>query len=169
MSTTENPSENLFPSEVTGSKDSSEKTTPTLDKPALTPEEEEVEEDPVEEKEEGADEEDELFTNLEKEEETRLLSSPSLPPQPKDVHAAPKLLQKALEDGQVQASDSEQESDVEKNGSSKAVADEKKDGTPGGIHIHQRVSRRIDFDCWRDVYCVLESCDCAYAEDCLGV
>ncbi len=125
-----------------------------LDNPvsALTPEEDEIE-DPMEEKEEGADEEDELFTNLEKEEETRLLSSPSLPSQPKDVLAAPKLLQKALEDGQVQASDSEQESDGEKNASLQAAADEKKDGASEAPHIHQRV--RDVFDrfvlCWRDV------------------
>lgn len=156
MTTPETSSENL-PPEVTESNDTKE-TTPMLDKPAsaLTSVEDEIE-DPIEEKEEGADEEDELFTNLEKEEETRLLSSPSLAPQPKDVQAAPKLLQKALEDGQVQASDSEQESDGEKNAALKAVADEKKDGDSEGPHIHQRVSHLDDWNCvcWRDVlFCI---------------
>jgi hypothetical protein len=137
------------PPEVTEAK---EEPKPMLDNSvsaALTPEEEE---EPTEEKEEGADEEDELFTNLEKEEETRLLFSPSLPSQPKDVQAAPKLLQKALEDGQVQASDSEQESDGEKNASVKGDADEKKDGASEGPHIHQRVRNVLmDLFCWRDV------------------
>ena len=143
MSTSEPSTENL-PPEVTESNGAKE-TISMLDKPAstLTPEDDEVE-DVIEEKEEGADEEDELFTNLEKEEETRLLSSPSLAPQPKDVQAAPKLLQKALEEGQVQASDSEQESDGEKNAALEAVADEKKDGASEGPHIHQRVSRPCD-------------------------
>lgn len=150
MSTTENSSETL-PPKVAQDKDS-EQATSMLEKPVsiLTPEDEEVE---GEEKEEGADDEENLFANLEKEQETRLLSSPSLVPQPKEVHAAPKLLQKALEDGQVQASDSEQESEGEKIASSKARSEEKKDGASEGAHVHQRVSLCRDGTtfCWRDV------------------
>ena len=76
--------------------------------------------------EEGAQEEDELFTNIEKEEEAE--AAAHVAAQPKDVKAAPRLLQKALETGDVQASDSEQESDQEKK--------------PQGEdhHVHQRVS-----------------------------
>jgi hypothetical protein len=70
---------------------------------------------------EDDEEEEKLFTTLEQ----QALLSPSKEPQPRDVKAAPRLLQKALEAGQVQASDSEQESDKEKE--------------PHEPHLHQRV------------------------------
>lgn len=76
--------------------------------------------------EEGAEEEDELFTNIEKEEATQQ----AVVEQPKDVKAAPKLLQKALEAGQVQPSDSEQEEEKE--------TEVKKPESPEG-HVHPRV------------------------------
>jgi hypothetical protein len=59
--------------------------------------------------EEGADEEEALFAELEKQEEEEGKAFE----QPKDYHAAPKLLQKDLETGAVKADDSEEESDRE--------------------------------------------------------
>lgn len=85
------------------------------------------EDDNDEDEEEGEKEEDALFTTIEQEE--ALVTS--LPDQPKDLKAAPKLLQKALEDGQVQASDSEQESEKQRRTDASQVA--------SPTHVHQRV------------------------------
>lgn len=66
------------------------------------------------------DEEDALFTSLEKEQEKEEMEHPH--EQPKDYHVAPKLLQQALEKGEVKADDSEEESDKEKGGGVGVVA-----------------------------------------------
>lgn len=83
------------------------------------------------EDEEGAKEEDALFSNIEKEQEGEAFGE-----QPVEVTAAPRLLQKALTDGEVQPEDSDEEkkdNDGEKDGS-----DAKQDSREP--HVHQRVS-----------------------------
>jgi hypothetical protein len=100
--------------------------------------EEEEDDDAQSVKSEGADEEDALFTTLEKEEEQEEATHPL--EQPKEATAAPKLLQKALVEGDVPMDDSE-------HGAAVAAADAaaKRDGEAGANeedhHIHQRVSR----------------------------
>jgi hypothetical protein len=89
-------------------------------------------------KSEGADEEDALFSTLEHQVEEEEAAHPL--EQPTDATAAPKLLQAALKQGEVQMDDSE-------HGEGTAVQQEKakvestKDGNSGGDdHIHHRVS-----------------------------
>jgi len=84
--------------------------------------------------EEGASEEDALFSTIEKEQEAH-----GLPEQPREVTAAPRLLQSALKAGEVKESDSDEEKkdsgeEAEKSGE-KVVSVEH--------HVHQRVSLSI--------------------------
>ena len=85
--------------------------------------------------EEGAKEEDDLFTSLEKEQEGQELGE-----QPKEVTAAPRLLQKALTAGEVkeESSDDDEKKDDGKVIDKSAEADE-----VGKPHVHQRVSTKI--------------------------
>jgi len=78
---------------------------------------------------EGSDAEEALFSNLEQDADG---ADGQGQEQPKSLEAAPKLLQKALEKGEVQASDSEQESD-------KDHEDERKEPASPQRHVHQRV------------------------------
>ena len=106
--------------------------------------------------EEGADEEEALFAELEKQEEEEEGKAFE---QPRDYHAAPKLLQKDLETGAVKADDSEEESDREHGGTALAdgslktaaaavaVAEESKPAVVSSHHIHGRV--RFDIGCSR--------------------
>jgi hypothetical protein len=106
--------------------------------------------------EEGADEEEALFAELEKQEEEEGKAFE----QPKDYHAAPKLLQKDLETGAVKADDSEEESDREHGGTAvadgslkaaaagvAAAAEESKPPVVSSHHIHGRV--RFEIGCSR--------------------
>ena len=81
--------------------------------------------------EEGAKEEDELFTSIEKEHEGEESGE-----QPKEVTAAPRLLQKALTAGEVK----EELSDEEKKESSEGEAEGGKNDESEKPHVHQRVS-----------------------------
>jgi hypothetical protein len=80
--------------------------------------------------EEGAAEEDALFSQME-----QTTTEQEQVQQPRDVQAAPKLLQQALQAGQVQPSDSEQESDHEEP--TKAEAEAAKAAKQP--HVHPRV------------------------------
>ena len=75
-------------------------------------------------KSEGADEEDALFTSLEKNEEQEEAAHPH--GQPKDAKAAPMLLQSALAKGDVTM-----ENAVKKEGSCNISKEEEKKATPG--------------------------------------
>ena len=75
--------------------------------------------------EEGAAEEDKLFSEMEH------TTQEQVEEQPRDVQAAPKLLQQALQAGQVQPSDSEQESDQDEKAKAEAAAKQ--------AHVHPRV------------------------------
>lgn len=84
------------------------------------------------------DEEENLFLTLEEQkekEQKEITIHPHV--QPKAVEAAPRLLQAAIKDGQVRASDSEEDSDKEKLASSEATKDEQP-------HYHKRDSH-LDF------------------------
>lgn len=88
----------------------------------------------AEPQEEGADEEEALFVNIEHQQEENEAEEKVHPhDQPRDIIEAPKLLQSALKDGQVKASDSEEDS----------IANNKDEVTPASPeqpHYHQRVS-----------------------------
>lgn len=94
-------------------------TAPELPPPKV--EEEEMEENVEEE----PDAEEALFVQMEQEEEAHDQED-----QPVEITAAPRLLQKALQDGDVKASDSEEE---EKKAVDSHVASPEH-------HVHQRVS-----------------------------
>jgi hypothetical protein len=81
---------------------------PTSSKSSVNDEEEEEEEEDDDVVSEGAQEEDALFTSLEIDEEKEEASHPH--DQPRDVKAAPRLLQTAFEKGEVKA-DEDSESD----------------------------------------------------------
>ena len=106
-----------------------------------------LEEDDVEDvkevSEEGEAEEDDLFTSLEHEQEEQ--EAKQVEAQPKEVTAAPRLLQKALEAGQVHADESEEESEKEKEEEKKMSASQQV--SPEKPHIHQRVSTILIFFC----------------------
>ena len=81
---------------------------------------------------EGAEEEEALFVKMEEDEEKEEAAHPH--DQPTDVKAAPKLLQTALEKGEVEPDDSEKEED-------KKVEEQKAAGPPSpDHHYHARVS-----------------------------
>jgi len=100
------------------------------------------------------DEEDHLFTAIEEQqhqEENAHLNDV----QPHDAAAAPKLLQKAIEEGKVGVDDSEAESEEEHKSKKKKIAvsrkngggrEEKKEETEAGgeHHVHQR-NNQLDF------------------------
>ena len=92
-----------------------------------------------EEEEEGAKEEDALFTTIEHEQEEQETQDV---PQPKDVTAAPRLLQKALEVGQVKADASEEDSDKEASTQEEKKAEQEAQKQPASPekHVHHRVS-----------------------------
>ena len=108
---------------------------------------EEEEDEAPDVQEEGADEEEALFTSLEKQQEEEEREALAKEAQPKDVQAAPKLLQAALAQGQVKADESEEESDIEKKSPVKKpteAAAETADGkSPEAVgsdhHVHHRV------------------------------
>lgn len=77
------------------------------------------------------DEEEKLFEKLEHDEEEEEATHPH--DQPSDVKAAPKLLQKALEQGQVKPDDSEDEAEKK---------DESGDAPKSPEHKHARVGAR---------------------------
>ena len=83
---------------------------------------------------EGAKEEDALFSTIEKEQEVQ-----GLPEQPKEVTAAPRLLQSALKAGEVRESDSDEEK--KDNGEETIKSVEK--AVSVEHHVHQRVSASI--------------------------
>ena len=94
--------------------------------------------------EEGAEEEDALFTSLERDQEKED-EAHAQDEQPKDVAAAPKLLQKAFEKGDVKLEDSESEEEPPKK--KVATQEEEKKGEETGnqaptspVHRHARVS-----------------------------
>jgi hypothetical protein len=86
-------------------------------------------------KSEGADEEDALFTNLEQEEEKEEAIHPHH--QPKDAAAAPKLLQQAIQAGEVKEDSDTEEKKGEISDSVSADGKMKEDEND---HHHQRVS-----------------------------
>ena len=93
---------------------------------------------PEEPDEEGAKEEDDLFTSIEKEQEGQEITE-----QPSEVTAAPRLLQKALTAGDVK--DDSDEEEKKDSGDVTEAAAQKED--EGKTHIHQRVSmepRQVD-------------------------
>ena len=93
---------------------------------------------PEEPGEEGAKEEDELFTSIEKEQEGQEITE-----QPSEVTAAPRLLQKALTAGDVK-DDSDEEEKKDSGDVTEAAAPKEDEGK---THIHQRVSmehRQVD-------------------------
>jgi hypothetical protein len=79
----------------------------------------------------GAEEEEALFVKLEEDEERQ--ESKQLHDQPKDVNAAPKLLQSALEQGQIKPDDSESEDEKKKT----------ETAAPPEHHHHARVRKFI--------------------------
>ena len=79
--------------------------------------------------EEGAKEEEELFTSIEKEHEGEGMAE-----QPKEVTAAPKLLQSALSAGEVK-----EESDEEKKDNGEGAAEGGAEKVVAKPHVHQRV------------------------------
>ena len=90
--------------------------------------------------EEGADVEDELFTNLERDQEKEDAAHAG-DEQPKDVAAAPKLLQAAIEKGDVKMDDSESDEDAaKKKGATqeeeKKGEEDKGPGSPRHDHHH---------------------------------
>lgn len=98
---------------------------------------EEAGEDDEEEEKVEDDEEEALFVTLEQQEEEELHRA--VDQQPTDIHAAPRLLQKALEEGQVKADDSEEDTPKE-------VISQPVQGVPNPHdkashpHVHHRVS-----------------------------
>lgn len=84
-----------------------------------------------EDEEEGAKEEDALFSTIEMEQEAQ-----DLPEQPDEVTAAPRLLQKALTDGEVKETDS----DEEKKDNGEVVEQPADTAESGEHHVHKRVS-----------------------------
>jgi hypothetical protein len=107
--------------------------TSVLDKTVEADDEMEEEDD----EEEVPDEEEQIFISLEQQKEQEDLEEALHPhAQPKDVTAAPVLLQRALKEGQVKADESEEESDKEK----KAPVEEAKAPPSPEPHYHQRVS-----------------------------
>ena len=108
----------------------------------------ELDNDDEEEEEEIIDEEDNLFLNLEKEQQLNEQQHIH-DAQPHDATAAPKLLQAAIQKGEVGLDESEPESEEEHKkmaaaaSSSAAAADEKKEEDGGEHHVHHRVSNRV--------------------------
>jgi len=102
--------------------------------------------DESENKDAPLDEEEALFVHLEEEEEQKAKEEANHPSeQPKDVTAAPTLLKAALQKGEVDLSDSEIESDKEKE--EKVVGDAATtDAGPASPepHVHQRANQ-LDF------------------------
>jgi hypothetical protein len=93
-----------------------------------------------------AAEEEALFRELERAAQEKEHEEALHPDQPKDIKAAPRLLQKALEVGEVKLDDSEEEDAVGKNKSESPVkSEEAKNGAEPAAaspqaHVHERVS-----------------------------
>ena len=102
------------------------------------------------EEEEIIDEEDNLFLNLEKEQQLNEQQHIH-DAQPHDATAAPKLLQAAIQKGEVGLDESEAESEEEhkkmaaaaSSSAAASTADEKKEEDGGEHHVHHRVSNRV--------------------------
>ena len=110
----------------------------------------ELDNDDEEEEEEIIDEEDNLFLNLEKEQQLNEQQHIH-DAQPHDATAAPKLLQAAIQKGEVGLDESEAESEEEhkkmaaaaSSSAAASAADEKKEDDGGEHHVHHRVSNRV--------------------------
>jgi len=98
---------------------------------------------------EEIDEEEKIFIDLEEKQKEEEEKEKAVHPhsQPKEIKAAPKLLQAALKKGEVKADESEEESEKEHEVSAKNAEEKKnEDGTPATSesHVHQRANQ-LDF------------------------